>query len=167
MLADAEPLVVVSVATHGGYSFADVLPGSSRRPSDALFRSKQVPGTCLAPRGLFRTHWMAGRSRPSSTRRGRRGSQGVLVKHVREVEGCRFLAETLGLGADDRCGLIVPISHAFGLTCMHASIAAGAEGVLVESSFSPAPLLRALRGARGNGAARFADALSHPPEGAA
>ena len=66
------------------------------------------------------------------------------MKHVREVEAAAFLAETLGLGADDRCGLIVPISHAFGLTCMHASIAAGAEGVLVESSFSPAPLLRAL-----------------------
>jgi acyl-CoA synthetase (AMP-forming)/AMP-acid ligase II len=74
--------------------------------------------------------------------------KGVLVKHVREVEGARFMAETLELSAGDRCGLIVPISHAFGLTCMHAAIAAGAEGILVDSSFSPGPLLRALE-ARG------------------
>jgi acyl-CoA synthetase (AMP-forming)/AMP-acid ligase II len=70
--------------------------------------------------------------------------KGVLVKHVREVEGSRFLADTLRLTEDDRCGVIVPISHAFGLTLLHATVAAGAEGILVDSSFSPAPLLRAL-----------------------
>jgi acyl-CoA synthetase (AMP-forming)/AMP-acid ligase II len=38
----------------------------------------------------------------------------------------------------------VPIPHAFGLTSMLSTIAAGAEGILVESTFSPAPLLSAL-----------------------
>jgi acyl-CoA synthetase (AMP-forming)/AMP-acid ligase II len=149
MLADAEPVVVVSVATHGGYSFADVLPGllppSVRRLVSFETSAWHVPGTS----GSRPDPLDGGEIAAILYTSGTTGiPKGVLVKHVREVEGSRFLAETLGLGADDRCGLIVPISHAFGLTCMHASIAAGAEGVLVESSFSPAPLLRALE-ARG------------------
>ena len=49
MLADAEPLVVVSVATHGGYSFADVLPRllppSVRRLVSFETSAWHVPGT--------------------------------------------------------------------------------------------------------------------------
>ena len=147
MLADAEPVVVWSVAAHGGYSFADVLPGllppsvrfSTTPGSDPLADRDVASGSPNRPR------WTERRSRRSSTRPGTTGiPKGVLVKHVREVEGARFLAETLGSTHDDRCGLIVPISHAFGLTLLHAAMAAGAEGILVDSSFSPAPLLRAL-----------------------
>jgi acyl-CoA synthetase (AMP-forming)/AMP-acid ligase II len=141
MLADAEPVVVVSVAAHGGYSFAEVLPrilpSSVRRcalgADDVTFDQATAPeplGDEIA--AILYTSGTTGLPK------------GVLVKHLRELEGSRFLADTLGLTADDRCGLIVPISHAFGLTCMHAAVAAGAEGILVDSSFSPAPLLRAL-----------------------
>jgi acyl-CoA synthetase (AMP-forming)/AMP-acid ligase II len=147
MLADAEPVVVLSVAAHGGYSFADVLPRILPRSVRAFFVTED------STRGLT-----PGSSEPDPFpdeiaailyTSGTTGiPKGVLVKHVREVEGSRFLADTLRLTEDDRCGLIVPISHAFGLTCMHAAIAAGAEGILVDSSFSPAPLLRALE-ARG------------------
>jgi len=144
MLADAEPAVVVSVAAHAGYSFANVLPRilppSVRR---CLLDADQVAfDEASSPEpledGIAAILYTSGTTGLP---------KGVLVKHVREVEGSRYLAATLRLGPDDRCGLIVPISHAFGLTCMHAAIAAGAEGVLVDSSFSPAPLLRAL-GAR-------------------
>jgi acyl-CoA synthetase (AMP-forming)/AMP-acid ligase II len=147
MLADAEPMVVWSVAAHGGYSFADVLPGLL--PSSV--RVLHITGV----RPLVRAHVAPGMSEPDALDEeeiaailytsGTTGiPKGVLVKHIRELEGARFLAEALNLEADDRCGLIVPISHAFGLTLLHATVAAGAEAVLVDSSFSPAPLLRAL-----------------------
>jgi len=147
MLADAEPLVVVSVAAHGGYSFADVLPGLLPPSVRALWlvddgRFRQIG---VRPRDMSEPAPLDGEVAAILYTSGTTGvPKGVLVKHVRELEGSRFLADTLGLGPDDRCGLIVPISHAFGLTCMHAAIAAGAEGILVDSSFSPAPLLRAL-----------------------
>jgi long-chain acyl-CoA synthetase len=157
MLADAEPLVVLSVASHLGYSFADVLPGllppsvrtcllaqgDSFSAPTVENGARHVPGTDPGPEPLGEE--IAAILYTSGTTGV---AKGVLVKHVREVEGSRFLADVLDLGPEDRCGLIVPISHAFGLTCMHAAIAAGAEGILVESSFSPAPLLRALK-ARG------------------
>ena len=145
MLADAEPVVVISVAAHGGYSFADVLP-RILPPSVRGFVSFEtcawhVPGIASSVPDPLDGEQIAAILYTSGTTGI---PKGVLVKHVREVEGSRFLAETLGLGADDRCGLIVPISHAFGLTCMHAAIGAGAEEILVDSSFSPGPLLRAL-----------------------
>ena len=141
MLADAEPVVVVSVAAHGGYSFADVLPRilprSVRRcllgADEVAFDEASSPDALEEQiAAILYTSGTTGIPK------------GVLVKHVREVEGSRFLADTMRLTEDDRCGVIVPISHAFGLTLLHATVAAGAEGILVDSSFSPAPLLRAL-----------------------
>ncbi len=96
MLADAEPVVVVSVAAHGGYSFADVLPRilppSVRR---CLLGADEV--------GIRRGDVRA-RTRSRSEiaailyTSGTTGiPKGVLVKHVREVEGSRFLADTLRL----------------------------------------------------------------------
>jgi acyl-CoA synthetase (AMP-forming)/AMP-acid ligase II len=152
MLADAEPVVVVSVAAHGGYSFADVLPGILPPSVRALLLlPNRPPGTTSGVRPRF----LEATSEPAPLEWGEVAAilytsgttgipKGVLVKHVREVEGARFLAETLRLAPDDRCALIVPISHAFGLTCFHSAVAAGAEAVLVDSSFSPGPLLRAL-----------------------
>jgi acyl-CoA synthetase (AMP-forming)/AMP-acid ligase II len=143
MLADAEPALVWSVAAHAGYSFADVLPGLLP-PSVRVFHGPGVrprfSDDASEPDALDGTEIAAILYTSGTTGI----PKGVLIKHVREDEGSRFLAATLGLCADDRCGLIVPISHAFGLTLLHATLSAGAEGILVESTFSPAPLLRAL-----------------------
>jgi HIP---CoA ligase len=149
MLGDAEPLVVFSVSSHMGYSFAELLP--------RLLPGLSSVRTCLlaASSGEVESELEGvGRGDPEPLGEeiaailytsGTTGNpKGVLVKHLRELETARFLAGTLGLGADDPAGLVVPISHAFGLTCMLTTIAAGAEGILVESTFSPAPLLRAL-----------------------
>jgi long-chain acyl-CoA synthetase len=145
MLGDAEPVMVMSVAAHGGYSFADVLPRILPPSVHRLVSFEtgvwHVPGTSRSVPDALESDEIAAILYTSGTTGI---PKGVLVKHVREVEGARFLAETLELSAGDRCGLIVPISHAFGLTCMHAAVAAGAEGILVDSSFSPGPLLRAL-----------------------
>lgn len=147
MLADSEPVVVVSVPSHLGYSFGDVLPGIlppsvhtlvlAEDDTSTETGARHVPGTSPEPLGdeiaaILYTSGTTGRAK------------GVLVKHAREVEGSRFLAGVLGLGPDDRSGLVVPIPHAFGLTCMLTVIASGGEGILVDSTFSPAPLLRAL-----------------------
>jgi acyl-CoA synthetase (AMP-forming)/AMP-acid ligase II len=143
MLADAEPVVVVSVSSHLGYSFADLLPGLLP-PSVRTCLFPDSEGE-LAGEGSADPEPLGAEIAAILYTSGTTGlPKGVLVKHVRELEGSRFLARVLGLGPGDRCGLIVPISHAFGLTCMHAAIAAGSEVILVESSFSPAPLLRAL-----------------------
>lgn len=153
MLGDAEPLVVFSVSSHMGYSFAELLP-------------RLLPGlpsvrTCLlaASSGEVESELEgvgSGDPEPLGAEiaailytSGTTGiPKGVLVKHVREAEVSRFLSSTLGVGPEDPTGLIVPISHAFGLSCTLTTIAAGAEVILVESTFSPAPLLTALE-ARG------------------
>ena len=142
MLADAEPVVVVSVAAHGGYSFADVLPRilprSVRRcllgADEVAFDEVEQPGCA---RGADRRHPLHVRHDGDPEGRARqaraRGRRLALSRQTRAAST-----------EDDRCGVIVPISHAFGLTLLHATVAAGAEGILVDSSFSPAPLLRAL-----------------------
>lgn len=144
MLADAEPLVVLSVPAHGGYAFEQVLPGIVPAATKLLATfgtsAWHVPGTEGAVPDALDGDEIAAILYTSGTTGI---PKGVLVKHIREVEGSRFLADVLGLTQEDRCGLIVPISHAFGLTLLHAALAAGAEGVLVDSTFSPAPLLKA------------------------
>ena len=100
MLADAEPVVVVSVAAHGGYSFAEVLPRIFPPTVRAVLRHRRDHDPGSDPefrRTCPNLPARLGRSRPSSTPRARPGiPKGVLVKHVREVEGAQFLAETLG-----------------------------------------------------------------------
>ena len=63
MLADAEPVVVVSVAAHGGYSFADVLPRIfPRERARRAFYRRHDPGSDPGFRGR----------RPNRTRSWRR-----------------------------------------------------------------------------------------------
>ncbi len=176
MLSDAEPLVVCSVPAHMGYSFAELLP-------------RLLPGlpsvrTCLLATAAGEIEAELdgeGSAEPEPLGEeiaailytsGTTGiPKGVLVKHVRETDGARFLGGFLGLGPDEPTALIVPISHAFGLTCMLTTIAAGAEGILVESTFSPAPLLSALEARRATvlhgSPSLFVSLLKTRPEGIA
>ena len=100
MLADAEPVVVVSVAAHGGYSFADVLPRiipHRARVSFFLAHDRIDPGWRVMP---HRAAALDGAIAAILYTSGTTGLQkGVLVKHVREV-GRAFLAETFALEAD-------------------------------------------------------------------
>jgi len=149
-IADAEPVAVVSLRSHAGYPFRDLL--SQLLPDlpsvraclvvDALgVVEEELAGPAAAEPeplddpavgAIFYTSGTTG------------VPKGALVGHRRELEAAGHLADALGLQLDDVTLLVIPISHAFGFTCLLANIAAGATAVLVDSTFSSQPLLEAL-----------------------
>jgi long-chain acyl-CoA synthetase len=73
--------------------------------------------------------------------------KGALVRQdLAEAIG-RNLAEMLGADAPAPYGLAAPASHAFGLGCLLAGVAAGAAGVMADVGTSVEPLVNALRSA--------------------
>jgi acyl-CoA synthetase (AMP-forming)/AMP-acid ligase II len=148
-LPDAEPVVVVSVGSHLGYSFRDLL--------DQLLPSLPSVCSCLIvdPRGEVEEELEGpGLTKPAGLEAafaallytsGTTGiPKGALVGHQAAAEGAPHLARIVGLQPDDRTAFVIPVSHAFGLACLLANVATGAAAVLVDSSFSPRPFLDAL-----------------------
>jgi fatty-acyl-CoA synthase len=156
ILADAEPVVVVSVPEHLGYRFTDLLP--------RLLRSMSSVRACLfaGPEGEIAAE-VAGKQQSVTSEEtagasalgpdvaavlytsGTTGTpKGALVTHGREVGGARELAGVLELAPDDGVALVIPVSHAFGLTCLLATVAAGARAILVESTTTLRPLRTAI-----------------------
>jgi acyl-CoA synthetase (AMP-forming)/AMP-acid ligase II len=70
--------------------------------------------------------------------------KGAFVRHSTLLAGATGLAEILGLEPTDVIALPIPASHAFGLGCLLAGVATGGQTVLVDSTFSPQPLLDAI-----------------------
>ena len=151
ILADAEPIVVLAVSEHLGYRFPDLLeqlgPGL---PSVRACLVAETDGAVLSElAGPATGTWDALDPEFASIlyTSGTTGTpKGALVRHAREVDGPRELASVLELDADDRVALVIPASHAFGLTCLLAGLATGAETVLVESTFSLGALVDAIEG---------------------
>jgi acyl-CoA synthetase (AMP-forming)/AMP-acid ligase II len=176
ILEDAEPAVVLSVPAHLGFSFPDLLtrllPGLPTVRSVLLLdRLGEVEGELPAaggrePRRLDRR--IAAVLYTSGTTGNPRGA---LVSHAREVRAASHLASTLSLTPGDTTVLVVSIAHAFGLTCMLASVAAAGCSLLVQSTFTSRPLLEGIR----RGGARvvhgppmlFASLVEAQPEGLA
>src|SRR5262249_37794284 len=156
ILVHAEPALIVSVRDHLGYAFTGLLPrlvGDLRSVRASLFAD--LDGA-IAPGSTAKQH---GVTSDEAARAGGMGPQiaavlytsgttgtpkGVLVTHGREVATARELASVLALSSDEGVALIVPISHAFGLTCLVTTIAAGARAILVESTTTNRPLLAAM-----------------------
>ena len=150
ILADAEASAVVSVDSYRGYSFAELL---RRLPP-------QLPAlrgcVLVAPTGEVDDELACdARERPEPLgaeigailyTSGTTGKpKGALVQHERAIGAARELGRLLELTTRDTCVQVVPISHAFGFECALTSLVAGVRSVLVDSTFTPGPMLRAIR----------------------
>jgi acyl-CoA synthetase (AMP-forming)/AMP-acid ligase II len=150
ILGDASPAAVVTIASYREYSFVDLL----RRIGPDLpgLRATLVVDEMGEVVDELRTG-----DRPQTERVGAEigallytsgttgEPKGALVQHAREAEAAEALAEVLELTPDDTCAQVIPIAHAFGLSCTLASFSAGARVVLADSSVSVKPLLDVVR----------------------
>jgi acyl-CoA synthetase (AMP-forming)/AMP-acid ligase II len=150
ILRDAEPALVLSVPAHLGYSFLELL--TRLLPGLPTVRSVLFLGPLGEVEGELRGAGSATAERLDPRfaavlyTSGTTGTpRGALVSHARELVASRHLAATLSLAPADVTALVVPIAHAFGLTCLLATVASGGCALLVHSTFSPQPLLAGIR----------------------
>ena len=154
LLTDTQAIALVSVESHRGYSFSEVL--STLLPALPTVRScyfvdaigeltREVRGAGgVTPEPLdpeigilFYTSGTTG------------APKGALVKHATPVDGAEAANRVLGATPEDVVVLVIPISHAFGLMTLVAALAAGSFAVLVDSTFSTGPMLEALERRQG------------------
>jgi long-chain acyl-CoA synthetase len=154
VLPDAEPVAVVTIGAHAGYRFAEVI--------GALLPELPTVGACFVVDAtgavVERRDGAPAGERPVALApeigavlytSGTTGApKGALVTHDCAVAGARSLAGLLELSPDDTSVLVIPASHAFGLGCLLAAVAAGSAAVLIEAGFSFDPLLQAIDGRR-------------------
>jgi fatty-acyl-CoA synthase len=151
-LEDAEAEAAVAVATHRGYSFADVL-GALLAGLPALRGCLFVGEAGAVEREIVRDGRVQRPQRLSPRIAGilyTSGSTGVpkgaLVEHSSLLRTAHAMADLLALTSADRTALPIPASHAFGLGCLLAGVARRGETVLLDSGISPGPLLDAVAG---------------------
>jgi acyl-CoA synthetase (AMP-forming)/AMP-acid ligase II len=152
-LADAEPSALLCVRGYLGYSFVGLLPGllpslpSVRRciVLDAWGEvEEELPGE-----GREEAEPLDAATALILYTSGSTGTpKGALISGASEVNGALAMNEALGGDAEDRVVFVVPISHAFGLTCLLAALAAGARAVLVDSTTTLEPTLEAVAAER-------------------
>jgi acyl-CoA synthetase (AMP-forming)/AMP-acid ligase II len=154
VLRDADAVAVVSVASFQGFSFAELLP--RLLPDLPLLRRWYVvdaSGTLQPVLDGAGGVNALGECEPLDPdiglilyTSGTTGlPRGALITHQSEVAGAFGLDDVLASGPRDVCVFAVPISHAFGMTCLLGCIASGGRAVLINSTFSLDPLLRAVQ----------------------
>jgi acyl-CoA synthetase (AMP-forming)/AMP-acid ligase II len=150
ILRDAEPTAVVSVASHQGFSFRELLPELLPEvPSvrGCLFVDQWGGVGEAIPRRGEVADWE--RLDPSIAAvlytSGTTGApKGALTTHQSLVAQARELTARLALTPDDTTLLVIPGTHAFGLACLLASLASDGTSALVDSAFSLEPVLAQL-----------------------
>ena len=156
ILRDAEATAVISVGAYRGYSFSSVLPrllpalpsgGAKSLFVDPMGEvEEEVPGTASAAPvvGALPDPLQPDIAALLYTSGTTGDPKGALATHQRELAGAAQLSLMLGMTPADVSVFVVPISHAFGLTCLLSTIASGGQAVLVESTFSLEPMLDAI-----------------------
>jgi acyl-CoA synthetase (AMP-forming)/AMP-acid ligase II len=155
VFADAQPSAAISLAAHGGFSLAQELHTlgeqigtlSSAIVVDELGEAREQLRWPATERAEPLDPEVAAIMYTSGTTGE---PKGALMSHALGVAEGHQLAELLGEDGQGACVLVVPGSHAFGLACLLCCVAAGGEAVLVDSTTSLQPLVRAAqrRGAR-------------------
>jgi fatty-acyl-CoA synthase len=146
VLADAEPAAIVSIDSHGGFSFADavrsLLPAlPTARGCLLVDASGEVVGEAAGVEGAGAAAPLGEDVTAVLYTSGTTGTpKGALVTRASADASARALGERLALSPGDVTALVVPASHAFGLGCLLAALAAGSCVVLVEAGFSLDPL---------------------------
>lgn len=151
ILPDAEPVALVTIPSYRDYSFVDLvgrigskLPGF--RGALVVDGDGEVTEELRAekePAETVRLHDEIGALLYTSGTTGK--PKGALVQHAREAGAAAALSEILELTPEDGCAQVIPIAHAFGLSCLLTAFSAGARVVLADSSVSVKPLLKAVR----------------------
>lgn len=151
-LVEAAPSVVVSIAGHGGFSplaLARTLAAEGRLPNVRLILVVDTSGAVTEQHATKATSVSVARGAEIGLLLFTSGTTGApraaLVSHGRELAGAASFNEILGLNPSDVTVMVVPASHAFGLTCLLATIGGGGHAVLVDGTFSAEPMMSALR----------------------
>ncbi len=150
VFADAQPSAAISLATHGGFSLRQELDALGERIGTL------ASGIVVDELGEAREEltWPARESAEPLDPEvaaimytsGTTGEpKGALMSHALGVAEGQQLAELLGEDGQEACVLVVPGSHAFGLSCLLCCLAAGGEAVLVDSTTSMQPLVQAVQ----------------------
>lgn len=149
-LEDAHPTLVLSVSSYGGYSFAELGEVLARElPTRWLvMRDDGAIGDALGP-GAEPSEPLDGSTAAILYTSGTTGRpKGALVAHASELAAARFLPPLLRLQPADAMLLVVPVTHRFGYTCLHAAVASGAAAILADAGASVRPLLQELERGR-------------------
>jgi acyl-CoA synthetase (AMP-forming)/AMP-acid ligase II len=146
-----EATVVVSIADHHGFSFSALLAAleaNDRLGTVGLIVTVDALGRVTAARASNTTATSAPLHRDVGMLLLTSGTTGApraaLVSHGRELAGADALTDVLELTAIDTTVLVVPASHAFGLTCLLAALRSNGHAVLVDSTISPEPMMTAI-----------------------
>jgi long-chain acyl-CoA synthetase len=147
--ADAQPAAAVSVRAHSGFPLAEEVEAVAKTTADvrAIVVVDEL-GAVLGRRALSpATHSLPSGSELAAIlyTSGTTGEpKGGLITQALAGAMAVNLGELLGPDAAAPSGLIVPASHAFGLGCLLAGVAAGGCAVLIDATASLEPLLHAL-----------------------
>jgi acyl-CoA synthetase (AMP-forming)/AMP-acid ligase II len=148
ILSDAGVTAFVSVPSHQGYSFRDLLSGlapelPSLRGGVFVADDGEAVGE-LGGGGSGDREVLAGIAALLYTSGTTGAPKGALAAHAPWLASAHDIAGLLGSGPGDRTLLVAPMAHAFGLACLLAALASGARAVLVDSTTTVTPVLAAV-----------------------
>jgi fatty-acyl-CoA synthase len=150
VLRNAEPAAIVSIASHRGYRFRDLLPELLRdlpsvRGCVFVDTAGEVEETILPAGGAAGWEPLEAEIAAILYTSGSTGApKGALTTHESLAAEARELARRLGMTPNDKTVLVIPGTHAFGLACLLAALASGGTSALVDSTLSLEPLIAEL-----------------------